>query len=104
MAFRSPACLSSFFKFKERVSKALLSIVIYQFKYSTCNDTYSDKTKRHFIVRASEHLGISPFAVESVKSVYLCAVNEQGTDFFLRSASYDLSVAISAPNIFSFRN
>ena len=35
------------------------SLFCYKFQCSSCNATYYGKTKRHFKVRASEHMGVS---------------------------------------------
>ena len=35
------------------------SLIVYNFTCSTCFSTYIGKTKRHFLIRAYEHLGIS---------------------------------------------
>ena len=35
--------------------------------YSCCNATYYGQTQRHFFVRASEHLGITPLTGKFVK-------------------------------------
>ena len=46
----------------------LYSNLVYKFKYNICNDIYYGKTKRHFKVRACEHLGITPLTEKKVKS------------------------------------
>ena len=35
------------------------SLILYKFTCSSCNSAYVGKTKRHFLVRMFEHLGIS---------------------------------------------
>ena len=45
----------------------LLSGLFYQYKCGGCNDTYYGKTRRHFIVRICEHLGISHLTDKNVK-------------------------------------
>ena len=39
--------------------KNLNSLVLYKYTCGICRDTYVGETKRHFIVRTYEHLGIS---------------------------------------------
>ena len=46
----------------------LHSNVVNKFKCNICNDIYYGKTKRHFKVRASEHLGITLLTGKKVKS------------------------------------
>ena len=45
----------------------LHSNLVYKFKYNICNGIYYGKTKRHFKVRACEHLGIMPLTRKNVK-------------------------------------
>ena len=42
--------------------------LVYKFKSNICNDIYYGKTKRHFKVRACEHLGITPLTGKKGKS------------------------------------
>lgn len=58
--FKSNCRLSGFFKYKDKVEKALLSKVVYKFTCGCCNASYIGETKRHFKVRACEHMGLSP--------------------------------------------
>ena len=46
----------------------LHSNLVYKFKCNICNDIHYGKTKRHFKVRACEHVGITPLTGEKVKS------------------------------------
>ena len=57
--FNSVNRLGSYFRFKDRVPLNARSLVLYKFKCSSCNSAYAGKTKRHFLVRTCEHLGIS---------------------------------------------
>ena len=57
--FNSNCRLGSFFRFKDKVSLNARSFILYKFSCSRCNSAYLGKTKRHFLVRMSEHLGIS---------------------------------------------
>ena len=57
--FNSGKRLGSFFGFKDKVPLNARSLVLYKFTYSSCNSAYIGKTKRHFLVRMFEHLGIS---------------------------------------------
>ena len=59
--FRTTSRIKSLLSYKDRVNIGLKSHVIYKFMCSECNLTYYGKTPRHFIVRYSEHLSISPF-------------------------------------------
>ena len=54
----SPVRVKSFFTFKDKLPKMLLSGLVYQYKCGGINAAYYGKTKRHFKVRICEHLGI----------------------------------------------
>ena len=67
IVFTSPVRVKSFFTFKDKLPKMLLSGLVYQYKCGGCNATYHGKTKRHFKVRICEHLGISHLTDKKVK-------------------------------------
>ena len=67
IVFTSPVRVKSFFTFKDKLPKMLLSGLVYQYKCGGCNATYYGKTKRHFKVRICEHLGISHLTEKKVK-------------------------------------
>ena len=55
IVFTSPVRVKSFFTFKDKLPKMLLSGLVYKYKCDGCNATYYGKTKRHFSVRICEH-------------------------------------------------
>ena len=59
IVFSSKHRLKSGFLFKDAIPKDINSLILYKYSCGVCTDTYVGKTKRHFIVRAYEHLGIS---------------------------------------------
>ena len=65
--FVSPVRVKSFFTFKDKLPKMLLSGLVYQYKCGGCNATYYGKTKHHFKVRICEHLVISHLTEKKVK-------------------------------------
>ena len=67
IVFTSPVRVKSFFIFKGKLPRMLLSGLVYKYKCSGCNVTYYGKTKRHFKVPICEHLGISHFTGKKVK-------------------------------------
>ena len=67
IVFTSSVRVKSFFTFKDKLPKMLLSGLVYQYKCGGCNATYYGKTKRHFKVRICEHLGISHLTEKKVK-------------------------------------
>ena len=50
------------------------SNLVCKFNCNICNDIYNGKTKRHFIVRACEHLGITPLTGKKMKSPKKCSI------------------------------
>ena len=67
IVFTSPVRIKSFFTFRDKIPKMLLSGLFYQYKCGGCNATYYGKTKRHFKVRICEHLGTSHLTEKKVK-------------------------------------
>ena len=57
--WNSPRKLRSLFAFKDKLPMRLRSNILYHFTCNGCNSIYIGKTKRHFLIRAYEHLGIS---------------------------------------------
>ena len=51
--------IRNFFSFKDKLPMHLRSNVLYRYTCNGCNSVYLGKTKRHFLVRAFEHLGLS---------------------------------------------
>ena len=58
---------SNLFNIKDVVNTKLSSHIVYKFMCSCCNATYCGQTQRHFFVRASEHLGITPLTGKFIK-------------------------------------
>ena len=50
IVFTSPVRVKSFFTFKDKLPKMLLSGLVYQYKCGGCNATYYGNTKHHFKV------------------------------------------------------
>ena len=80
------------FPFTHKIIDDLRSLILYTFKCNSCNAVYHGKTKRHFRVRANEHLGISclsgkPFKYDGPNATAIrehCHVHSHGngiTDF-----------------------
>ena len=67
VAYQSRSRISNLFNFKDVVNTKLSSHIVYKFMCSCCNTTYYGQTQRHFFVRASEHLGITPLTGNFVK-------------------------------------
>ena len=65
--FTSPIGVKSFFTFKDKLPKMLLSGLVYNYKCCGCNSTYYGKSKNHFKFRISEHLGISHLTEKKIK-------------------------------------
>ena len=59
VVFTSPVRVNSFFTFKEKLPKMLLSGLFYKYIPGGCNATYYGKTKHHLTVRICEYLGCS---------------------------------------------
>ena len=57
--FRSSSEIVNHFHFKNLLPKKLCSGIVYSYKCNSCNAIYYGKTKRHFYMRAAEHMQIS---------------------------------------------
>ena len=68
MVYQSRSRISNLFNFKDFVNTKLSSHIVYKFMCSCCNGTYYGQTQRHFFVRASEHLVITPVTGKFVKT------------------------------------
>ena len=51
--------IRNLFSFKDKLPTHLRSKILYRYTCDGCNSIYLGKTKRHFLVRAYEHLGLS---------------------------------------------
>ena len=67
IVFTSTVRVKSFFTFKDKLPKMLLSGLVYQYRCGGCNATYYGKAKCHFKVRICEHSGISHLTDKKVK-------------------------------------
>ena len=56
--------------------KKLCPGIVHSFKCNSCNAIYYGKTKRHFYVRAAEHMGISHLKNKRLKNVKESAVSD----------------------------
>ena len=59
IVLKSGIKLGNFFNFKDSLPLGVRSCIVYKYTCSHCNMTYIGKTKRHYLVRMCEHLGIS---------------------------------------------
>ena len=59
ITFMSPVRFKSFFTFKDKLPKKLLSGLVYKNICGSCNAIYYGKIKRHFKVQIYEHFSIS---------------------------------------------
>ena len=57
--FKCDNRLKNFFGFKDRVPHNVRSHLLYRYTCDGCNAIYIGKTRRHYMVRVFEHLGIS---------------------------------------------
>ena len=67
IVFTSPVRVKSFFTFKDKLPKMLVSGLVYRYKCGGCNAIYYGKMKRHFKLRICEQLGISHLTGKKVK-------------------------------------
>ena len=63
----SPVRVKSFFTFKDKLSKMLLSGLVCKYECGGCSATCYGKTKHQFKIRICEYLGISHLTGKKVK-------------------------------------
>ena len=59
VTFSSVNRIGDFFRFKDKIPNNVRSLILYKFMCGGCNSAYLGKSKRHYLVRIFEHLGIS---------------------------------------------
>ena len=59
VTWNSSRKLRNLFSFKDKLPMHIRSNILYRFTCNGCNSIYLGKTKRHFLVRTYEHLGLS---------------------------------------------
>ena len=67
IVFKSSLRMPNAFRFKDQIPKCLNSVLLYKFTCNTCNSVYIGKTKRHYLVRQFEHLGLSVFTNKALR-------------------------------------
>ena len=105
MFLRPPLESKSFFTFKDKLPKMLLSGLLYKCKCGGCNATYYGKAKPHFNVRICEHLGISHLTKKKVKIDYnkLMAIQEHLLCCNYSQSFEDFSILTSESNDFKLK-
>ena len=76
VVFTSKTKIGHFFKFKEIIPTMLRSLVVYEFRCSSCNARYVGQTARHLTTRVCEHMGISPRTKRPLASPHYSAIRE----------------------------
>ena len=74
VVYQTKSGISNLFNFNDVVNTKLSSHTVYKFVCSCCNATYYDQTQRHFFVRASEYLGITPLTGKFVTTLKKSAI------------------------------
>ena len=68
MIFKFSLRMKNYFNFKDKIKRELRSLLVYNFKCSSCNAEYIGKTKRHYRKRTTEHIGVSRLKGKCVKN------------------------------------
>ena len=71
--FKTCRRLSSFFSFKDKLPKSLVSGVIYKYTCATCNRSYVGSTKRFWEKRLEEHIHISALTAKPLNGLQMFA-------------------------------
>ena len=100
IVFQTKCKLNNFFTFKDKIPVFLRSGIVYKCKCRGCNGTYYGKTKRHFKIRMSEHLGVSALTGKRVKGDNDSAIKERHLFCNYSSGFDDFSILASNNNDF----
>ena len=101
VVFKTKSRLSNFFKFKDRLCKDLTSGIVYKFQCGSCNASYYGQTKRHFKVRVSEHMGVSPLTGKLKAPYYgMTAIREHMLSCDHQVSMCDFSILANANNTY----
>ena len=105
IVFTPPVRVKNVFTFEDKLSKMLLSGLVYKYKCRGCNATDYGKTKRHFKVRICEHLGISDLTEKKVKieNNKLTAIQEHLLSCNYSPSFEDFSILIRENNDFKLK-
>ena len=103
VVFRIKNRLSSKFISKDKISKEMRSLLCYKFQCSSCNATYYGKTKRHFKVRVSKHMGVSAHTGKNIKATKNSAVRDHMVVFNNTVTFEDFSVLTNRTNDFGIK-
>ena len=76
ITLQSKTRLSSVFRFKDIIPKEISSHILYKYTCNCCNATYYGESERHFFVRASEQLGMTPLTGKRVNNSKKSAIFE----------------------------
>ena len=97
--FKSPSKIFNHFHFKDVLPKKLCSGYVYSFKCNNCDAIYYGKTKRHFYVRAAEHMRISHLTNERLKNVKQSAISDHLLTFDCSINFTDFTILSEDSNI-----
>ena len=101
VVFKTKSRLSNFFKFKDRLCKDLTSGIVYKFQCGSCNASYYGQTKRHYKVRVSEHMGVSPLTGKLKAPYYgMTAIREHMLSCDHQVSMCDFSILANANNTY----
>ena len=103
VVFRIKNRLTSKFIFKDKISKETHSLLCYRFQCSSCNATFYGKTKRHFKVHVSEHMGASAHTGKNIKSTKNSTVHDHMLVYNNIGPFEDCSVLADGTNDFRIK-
>ena len=101
IVFTLPVRVKSFFTFKDKLLKILISWLIYKYKCSRCNATYYGKTNHHFKFRSSsfEDFSILTKKINDYKLKIMETLQTAGDKSVLNKADSSLPLELFICNI-----
>ena len=67
--FKGQTRLFNFFRFKDHISKDLISGNVYKLQCGLCNESYYGESIKHLDIRSGEHIGVSPLVGKKFKTI-----------------------------------
>ena len=68
IVFKYQTRRSNSFRYKDPISKDLISGVAYKFQCGICRESYYSESILHLDIRSGEHMGVSPLPGKKIKS------------------------------------
>ena len=77
IVFKCQTRLSNSFRYKDPITRDLISGVVYKFQFGLCNESYYGESIRHLDIRSGKRIGVSLLTGKKVKPSNNSAICDQ---------------------------